>query len=306
MRIVLVAEEAAGLHTLRTLLMPGLELMVFTSPSEGTAASPIWKIAEESGHLCHPANLLGQAETEEELQSWAPDILLNVHSLQILHEAVLAIPRLGSFNLHPGKLPEYAGLNTVSWAILRGEHSHAVTLHRMTGRIDAGEIVFQESFPIEENETAFLLYGKCVRRGVPLIQKLIELIRNGQDIPVQSQDLSRRAYFGRKAPNGGLIDWKSGSSAILRLLRACDYGPFTSPWGKAWTTRGDERVELLSATQGDPCPGIEPGRVSNTADGTIAIATSDFWLLPARIGISGKTALAKEKLAAGDLLSSQV
>jgi UDP-4-amino-4-deoxy-L-arabinose formyltransferase/UDP-glucuronic acid dehydrogenase (UDP-4-keto-hexauronic acid decarboxylating) len=40
------------------------------------------------------------------------DILLNVHSLFLIHKDVLTAPRLGSYNLHPAPLPRYAGLNS--------------------------------------------------------------------------------------------------------------------------------------------------------------------------------------------------
>ena len=49
------------------------------------------------------------------------DILINVHSNIIICNEVLTSPQIGSFNLHPGPLPEYAGLNPISWAIYNGE-----------------------------------------------------------------------------------------------------------------------------------------------------------------------------------------
>ena len=55
---------------------------------------------------------------------------------------VLEAPRIGSFNLHPGPLPEYAGLNAPSWAIYHGEQEHRVTLHWLDAGIDTGPIAY--------------------------------------------------------------------------------------------------------------------------------------------------------------------
>jgi len=60
-------------------------------------------------------------------------------------EAVLGVPARGAWNLHPGPLPRYAGLNAPSWAIYRGEQRHGVTVHRMDRGIDTGDIAYQET-----------------------------------------------------------------------------------------------------------------------------------------------------------------
>jgi hypothetical protein len=70
-----------------------------------------------------------------------------------------------SFDLHPGPLPRYAGLNSVSWAIYRGEKEHGVTLHKLAPEIDAGPIIFQESVSIGRKETGLSLTAKCVNAG---------------------------------------------------------------------------------------------------------------------------------------------
>src|SRR5207237_10106595 len=112
------------------------------------------------------------------------DVILNVHSRYIVHEEVCQAPRIGAFNMHPGPLPEYAGLNCVSWALYRGESRYAVTVHWMIREIDAGDIVYQASFPIQANDTPLLLTHKCVKAGVPLLARLLEsAARDPQSIP---------------------------------------------------------------------------------------------------------------------------
>ena len=104
---------------------------------------------------------------------WKVNVLLNIHSLFIIHPEVLEVPRIGSFNMHPAPLPRYAGVNAVSWAIYRGERTHGVTIHQMVPEIDAGPIVHQVFFDIEM-DTALSLTAKCTQAGVRLVQQLLE------------------------------------------------------------------------------------------------------------------------------------
>lgn len=61
--------------------------------------------------------------------------------------------RMGSFNLHPGPLPRYAGLNVRSWAIYQDEQTHGVTLHWMEARVDTGPIAFETMFDLSADDS---------------------------------------------------------------------------------------------------------------------------------------------------------
>lgn len=52
------------------------------------------------------------------------DLLLNVHSLHIIAPEVPDAPSVGCLNVHPGPLPEYAGLNTPCWRIYEGPEEY--------------------------------------------------------------------------------------------------------------------------------------------------------------------------------------
>lgn len=116
-----------------------------------------------------------------ELRRRDVDVLLNVHSLHLIDPDVLAAPRIGSFSLHPGPLPEYAGLNVPSWAIYRGVAKHGVTLHWVAPRVDAGPIAFEASFSITPQDTGISVSAKCVQYVLPLVSKLLTLLTNDPD-----------------------------------------------------------------------------------------------------------------------------
>ena len=139
------------------------------------------------------------------------DIILNIHSLFIINKEVVNAPRIGCFNMHPGPLPRYAGLNAVSWAIYRGETSHGVTIHKMEPGIDTGPIVYQELFDIDDADTGLTLSARCIRSGDSL-----GLTTYGDGVG-RPCDHSAHA----SGPDG-----KESTSAVKSLTRAGYFGRF--------------------------------------------------------------------------------
>src|SRR5207245_3870931 len=125
--------------------------------------------ARKLGLEVWPAGSVRSPELASRLRAADVDLLVNVHSLFLIHPSVLAAPRIGSFSLHPGPLPEYAGLNVPSWAIYQGESRHGATLHWMDEGLDTGSMAWQERFPIASAAPGLWVTGQCVRARPPLV-----------------------------------------------------------------------------------------------------------------------------------------
>ncbi|HET7459458.1 MAG TPA: formyltransferase family protein [Gemmatimonadaceae bacterium] len=83
------------------------------------------------------------------LAALAPDLAI-VDGTYILKEPVFALPRFGSINLHCGKLPFYRGAPPAFWELYQGEREVGVTIHRVTAGLDAGPMLAQEVFPLDD------------------------------------------------------------------------------------------------------------------------------------------------------------
>jgi len=306
MNIVVAAQEMAGLQVLKELARGSHRVVaVLTSPPEASqdGRSNLWNAANDLGFKTFPAKLVQDPTLGDMLRSEHADILLNVHSLYIIHPSVLAAPRLGAFNLHPGPLPRYAGLNSVSWAIFRGEKEHGVTIHKMEPEIDTGDIVYQEIFPIADEDTALAVSFKCTQRGVALMLRLLETVSSAPDaLPLVAQDLSRREYFGKVAPNGGWISWTASAERVVNLVRACDYFPFRSPWGEAMTRLGQNELGVAKASRTGLASHAEPGTVGEVSDSAVFVAAADEWVLVKKLKLGDKYLAAVDLLKSGDRL----
>ena len=305
MNVVLVGEESAGLEMLRQLQSSQHRLVaVIAQPSEpGFAGASVWNVARHLGCETWPAELVKSPNLAEQLRSRNVDILLNVYSLYVIHRDVLAAPKLGGFNLHPGPLPRYAGLHPVSWAIFRGESRHGVTVHRMDPEVDAGPIAYQTCFPIDADDTALSLSFKCVREGVVLMSRLLRAAEEGgANIPLVAQDLTMRQCFGGEVPEQGRLSWSWPASKVVDFVRACDYLPFRSPWGHPRTRLGAQEFALIKAVRtGIPCH-VAPGKVGDSTASGVYVACRDEWILVSKLRVDNKYLPASEFLNSGDTL----
>lgn len=66
----------------------------------------------------------------------------------IIKEDVFSIPRRGSINIHQGLAPFYRGGPTVFWELFNNETELGITVHFVAAKVDTGDILLQERFPL--------------------------------------------------------------------------------------------------------------------------------------------------------------
>jgi UDP-4-amino-4-deoxy-L-arabinose formyltransferase/UDP-glucuronic acid dehydrogenase (UDP-4-keto-hexauronic acid decarboxylating) len=302
LRVVVIAEEAAGVQVLRGLMalpMPPEIVAVLTrSSTEGAERPVVYESAQNLGLDIWPSSSVKSPDLATRLRNAKVDLLMNVHSLFLIHPSVLAAPTIGSFNLHPGPLPEYAGLNVPSWAIYEGARSHGVTVHWLDEGVDTGPIAWQERFDVDSTDTGLALSGKCVRLGVPLVLRLATVAATDASlIPREQQDLSRRRYFSAGPPAEGRFDWAQPADAILRFIRAADYAPFDSPWGHPRAQLAGVCVGVAKAKATGEVARQPPGTVVELIDSGAVVATADELIVVQRLWLDGRYLKPKELLA---------
>jgi methionyl-tRNA formyltransferase len=304
--VVLVAGEAAGIQTLRAILKTRHRIVGVVASSQADApqrGATVRGVAEANGCRIWPGTAVRDPHFGTILREASVDVLLNVHSLRVIHAAVLEAPVIGSFNLHPGPLPEYAGLNAPSWAIYNGEPLHAVTVHWMTAEIDTGPIAFRQEIPTDDADTGLTLSAKCVRAGVPLLVKLLDVAEEDPAaIPSQPQDRSRRRYYGREVPDDGRLHWSQPADRIVRFVRACDYSPLPSPWGHPRTVIRGQPCEIVKAFRTRRACAVPAGTVGPVENDAAFVAAADEWVAISRLSLSGRALRAAEVLKTGACL----
>jgi methionyl-tRNA formyltransferase len=302
MRVLLAAEEGAGVFALRAVLRSDHDLVAVMTSASGPhgSKSPVRAAAAQLGCRVWPAEWVKDPGLAARIRTEKVDVLLNVHSLFVIRPDVLVALRHGAYNMHPGPLPEYAGLNSVSWAVYQGEPKHAVTIHRIVPRVDAGPIAYTASFPLGEEDTALTVGVKCIESGLVLLDRLLAgLATDPPTVPELPQDLTRRRYYGRAVPNGGWLEWSRPARELVNFVRACDYMPFESPWGHPRALFGGRELLILKAGLTRERCADAPGTVGRLVDRGALVAAADEWVFVHSLMSAGRVMDAREALAPG-------
>ena len=132
----------------------------------------------------------------DQLRAMDVELVLSVAAPQIFREEILSLPRYGCINIHNGLLPRYQGLLPSFWVLANGEEYTGTTVHYMNQEIDAGEIILQEKFKIEEDDTLHsLVYRTKITMGPRLLLRALSLIEAG-DVEKVEVDWSQATYYG--------------------------------------------------------------------------------------------------------------
>jgi len=141
-----------------------------------------------------------QAECLEKLAELKPDLGV-IAGTYILKESVFSVPRLGSINLHSGKVPEYRGAAPAFWELYNGESEVGVTIHRVAAEVDAGVVLSQETFPLDsapsEDPLAYIeRYRREILRpnGVRMLVGTVRQMIDGT-VAERLQDLSKAKTY---------------------------------------------------------------------------------------------------------------
>lgn len=106
------------------------------------------------------------------------DLLVSVHSRDIVSRKLLELPRFGGINVHPC-LYRYKGLNPVSRLLQDGCTQASVGVHRMTEVIDEGEVLAEEFVDVtgkrseeEVYNTLYPFYALALLKALRVLKTL--------------------------------------------------------------------------------------------------------------------------------------
>jgi len=222
-RAVVFAYHDVGVRCLRVLLGQGVEVPLVVT-HEDAAGELIWFDSVARHARWHGLEVATPAdpntpEFQARVAAARPDFLFSFYYRELLGPALLALAPRGAYNMHGSLLPKYRGRVPVNWAVLHGESRTGATLHAMTARPDAGDIVAALEVPILPDDAAIEVFRKvCVAAELTLHGALPSLLAG--TAVLRPQDGAQASYFGRRTRADGAIDWRLGVAAVHNLVRA--------------------------------------------------------------------------------------
>jgi methionyl-tRNA formyltransferase len=273
-RILFFGYSEVGYECLSLLLERGDNVIALFS-HEDNPNEKIWfktpaVAAREKGIPIHTPEKVNTPEWIERIAVLRPDLILSVYYRNMISSKILALPRLGAFNMHGSLLPKYRGRAPINWAVLHGEPRIGMTLHRMVKSADAGAVVDQEGVDIDPRDTAEQAFRKvmpCARR---VLARQIDALLAGtaRETP---QDDAQATYFGGRKPEDGRINWTQTSRQIFNLVRAV-----TDPYPGAFSDVGAARLMVWWAEPDSPATRGRRGKPGEVLSVTpLVVATAD-------------------------------
>ena len=175
----------------------------------------------------------------ETLKQLRPDIMVTAAYGQILSQQVIDIPAHGIINIHGSLLPQYRGAAPIQYAVLKGDKTTGITILNTVLKVDAGEMILQESLEIGDDETSGQLFERMAQLGGKLIVRALDLIEQGKAV-YTPQDESKVTFSQKITSDMEKIDWTMSAQEVHNLVRALNPSPV------AWTSVEGKRVKIYA------------------------------------------------------------
>ena len=182
-----------------------------------------------------------------------PEIIVVAAYGQYLPSRLLAMPSLACINIHPSLLPKYRGAAPIQWALANGDAVTGVTILHVSKKMDAGDLILQETFAVDPDDTAGSLEPRLAAFGATLMLRAIDQLEEGTAARLP-QDEAQVCWARKLEKQDGLLDWRKPAQALRHQVR----GFF--PWPGSFTLVEGKRLKVLSVRV-EPLDSSVPGEV---------------------------------------------
>jgi len=114
------------------------------------------------------------------IDSFKPDLVVLAGFMRILSQDIAKHFRGRMLNIHPSLLPKYPGLHTHQRALDAKDNEHGTSIHFVTEELDGGPLIYQKSFPIEENDNTDSLFEKVQKLEHQMYPEVIAWFATGR------------------------------------------------------------------------------------------------------------------------------
>lgn len=306
LRIVFMGTPEFAVPSLHALVGGGYNVVaVVTAPDKpaGRGQKPhesdVKKAARELGLPLLQPERLRDPDFLATLAALRPDLGI-VIAFRMLPEAVWALPRLGTINLHASLLPQYRGAAPINWAIINGERLTGVTTFRLNHEIDKGAILAQCSDPIRPDDNAGKLSDRLMRIGAELVTQTVDRIAAGDLNPLEQQHLDDSTLH--QAPkifrDDCRIDWSATGRHITDLVRGL--APYPGAWSILCLDNREIATVKIHETLFEPAAGFGPcGTIRSDGRSFLGVRCLDGEVRIASLQMPGKRRMQVREWLAG-------
>lgn len=181
---------------------------------------------------------------KEKIQIIKPDLGLVAHFGLKIPPEIFTLSKLQTLNIHFSLLPKYRGGAPLEHTIINGDKETGITILKLAGDFDTGDIIYQEKIPLLGNETVDSLYKSLFEKTSKILPQLLKDYVAGIIKPIP-QNESRVVFAYKKNLGDGKIDWQKAPVELERFIRALNPNPGT--WTEVNIKGKSLRLKILKA-----------------------------------------------------------
>jgi methionyl-tRNA formyltransferase len=232
----------------------------------------------------------------DHLRRLGSDLFVVVAYGQFLPGKVLAVPHRFAVNVHSSLLPKYRGAAPINWAVINGEKETGISIMKISGLMDAGDILLQKEMAIARDDTAVMLRVKMSQIGPPLLLEAMDNIeRNTHTLTPQAKGAA--TFAPKLTKDLGYIRWGGGAEVIHNLARGL------VPWPAAHTFYNGKLLKILETeVVGRDFPSVAPGEVAEINKEGFVVCAGENGLRVKRVHLESSRPMAAHDFAVGHKL----
>ena len=229
----------------------------------------------------------------QQVKSLEPDLIIVIAYGIILPSSFLNIPKYGCINIHVSLLPRWRGAAPIEHALLAGDDKTGISIISVSPKLDAGDILMQESFTLDKDINRDELTLNLTNLGKKTLMKTLPLLFENKLIR-KKQDESKVTYANKFLSEDRKINFYNSTDDVFNHIRA--HGPKPGSW---FTYKG-ERIKIIKAKKIN-----ELGESSTILNKDFMIACKDGAISPEFIQREGKKVVSLDDFLRGFTFSIQ-
>jgi methionyl-tRNA formyltransferase len=181
---------------------------------------------------------LRDASTQALLEQHKNALFVVVSYGKILPENLLSLSCYPVINLHPSLLPRWRGPSPMQTTLLMGDTMTGVSIIKVTPEVDAGAILAQKEYAVNDQINALELKELLADEGGMLLADTITQLGTGKTV-FSEQDHASATYTKKFTKEDGIIDWNDANLVIHNKIRAL------VEWPTAVTSFNGKKVKVF-------------------------------------------------------------
>lgn len=228
-------------------------------------ASPVKEEAKKAGiQVYQPAKLSGSAEMQAIIDQ-QPDFLITAAYGQFLPSKLLAAAKIAAINVHGSLLPKYRGGAPIQRAIMNGDSKTGISIMYMVKKMDAGDVIAQQSVPIQKDDDNGTIFKKLSILGRDLLMQTLPKLVN-KTAQATPQDESQVVFAPNISSSEERVDFSKTAQQIDCQVRGLRPDPVAN------AVIDGQRTKIYDVTPLSESTTLTPGTVVKVEKHQLVIA----------------------------------